>query len=1187
MIEVANVDKLTRVHVVGTRFLPDFDLYQRLGGSGQPGLASRIPARLPNLFISGRSIGDEFRYILERRYAQKLPGNMLERPELLLNPWAIRDTDAGSEHLKELESFSRRAPGRSGGGSGGGAMDPFAAPGESEAPGSVDFLAKDPVVLWNLRPDKNGRMKIKLDAFGDRQHLHVLVLDPDGATYRDLSLKNRGTVVRDLRLLNALDPKKHFTEQDSVTLMKAGDTLEIPDILTAKFETFDDVGAAYQYLMALGQNATLREFSFITRWPELEDEVKREMYSKYACHELSFFLAMKDPAFFKAVVKPHLANKKDRTFMDDYLLGNDLAGYLDSFEYSRLNVPERILLARRQPKRIEGIRMDLRDRISLTPPDLGRETALFEGALASFGMSGDRNSAILDGVAKAANSAPIDPLAPASASVAAKPKAGRVRQLGGNLADLSEVMEKAPMEEAKLERMAKVVDKKKNAAGKDAEFRYAIEEELEEDAFSEAALVVADDGIFFREIETTREWAENNYYKLPIGRHTHDLIKENKFWLDYANHQGEAGFGSRHLGEAAKSFHEAMLALAVIDLPFESKEHETEIDGTKLSFGAAGRVIAFHREIKEAEMAENPAPLLVSQSFFRNDDRYRTENGEKVDKFVTDEFVAGVVYGGQVVVTNPTSSRQKLDALVQIPKGAMPVLGKRATATQRIAMDPYSTQRFEVFFYFPAVGDFPCYPAHVSKAGEVMAHAEPFTFKVVEKLSKVDESSWAYISQWGTPEQVLDYLAKQNLHAVDLKQIAWRFRESKDFMVKALDTLNLRGMYDATLFSYGVMHNHVPAIRQTLLMQGGFLDGCGRYLKCGLITIDPIQRRAYQHLEYKPLVNNRAHRVGADYRILNDRIRSQYQQFLQILSEKESLDDMDKMSTAYYLFLQDRAHEALDRLDEVKVKSLPTRMQYDYFQAYAAFYRSKPAEARKIADRYKDYPVDRWRERFAAVRAQADEITGSAPEISSEESRDQQQAALAAKEPALDLKVEGTEVTLDYQNLTSVQVNYYEMDLEFLFSTTPFVSSDGGGFSIVKPNRSEQVRLAGDKRVHQFQLPRDYQAKNVLVEVVAGGKKRSKAVYANELQTMVSENFGILTVRHDKDSRPLSKVYVKVYVMTGSGPKFYKDGYTDLRGKFDYATVSTTDIADATKFSVLVMSEEHGATVLEAPVPQR
>jgi predicted thioredoxin/glutaredoxin len=32
---------------------------------------------------------------------------------------------------------------------------------------------------------------------------------------------------------------------------------------------------------------------------------------------------------------------------------------------------------------------------------------------------------------------------------------------------------------------------------------------------------------------------------------------------------------------------------------------------------------------------------------------------------------------------------------------------------------------------------------------------------------------------------------------------------------------------------------------------------------------------------------------------------------------------------------------------------------------------------------------------------------------------------------------------------------------------------------------------------------------------------------------------------------------------------------------------STSNIADASRFSVLVRSDGHGATVLEAPVPQR
>jgi len=1188
-IDVANADRLTRVHVVATRFLPDHDGFAALGAAPRAGLYHGRPGRLPNLFLSGRKIGDEFRYILERRYALKLPGNQLERPEILLNPWAVRDTEAGEEQLAEGEAYDRRAPGRPPGG----VVPSARMKSESDQGGgnsrSLDFLQNAPAVLLNLQPDEKGRIRIKLDALGDRQHVHILVLDPDGASYQELSLPDRGTAIRDLRLANALDPKRHFTEQDAVSLLKAGEKLEIPDLLTARFETFDHLGAAYRYLLAVREDPTLREFGFILGWPELAAEEKRELYSKYACHELSFFLAMKDPGFFREVVVPHLANKKDRTFLDDYLLDRKLGAYFAPFEYGRLNVPERILLARRTPGRLDGIRLDLGDRISLTPPDLGRETHLFESALSSSGLNLGRNVALdqarrelsearfLDGASTGGSGGGavagnrLESLARRATRGAAPETEALTAELAEKVADLGELKRNSLRAIARAE---KSYDKLAAPADGFAEVEFQLGD-------------LAAGEILYRAIETTKEWAENNYYHLPIGSHTYDLIRENKFWRDFANHDGEAGFGSRHVGEAAGSFHEAMLALAVLDLPFKAPEHKTAIDGARMTFTAGGRVLAFHREIKEAGMANAAPPLLVSQAYFRKDDRHRIENGEQVDKFVTDEFVAGVVYGGQTVVTNPTSSRQKLDVLVQVPKGAIPVQGSRATATTRIAMEPYTTQRHEVFFYFPATGEYPCYPAHVSKTGKVIAHAAPFTFKVVDKLSKVDETSWAYISQWGTGEQVLAYLARQNLHAVNLNAIAWRCRESRDFFKKALAALDLRGLYDGALWSYGIHHNVAPAARQFLLMQGGFLDACGSYLASDLVTIDPVERRAYEHLEYKPLVNARAHTVGGERKILNERIRAHYQRFMEILSQKPAFDDEDQLSIAYYLFLQDRASEGMERLAAVKPDKLPTRIQYDYFQAYASFYRVDPAAARRIADRYADYPVDRWRAKFAAVAAQADEIEGKAPVVVDDQSRDQQQAEQAARETALELEVKGSEVKLSYRNLAEVQVNYYEMDLEFLFSTNPFVSSGDGGFSIVRPNRTARVRLPKGKIAHTFALPADYQAKNVLVEVIGGGKKRSQAVYANELRTALSENFGILTVRHGKSDKPLAKVYVKVYALTGAGPKFYKDGYTDLRGKFDYASVSTSDIGKTRKFSILVMSEEHGATVLEAPVPQR
>jgi hypothetical protein len=1187
-IDVANADPLTRVHVVATRFLPDHDLFAHLGLAPRAGRFAGAPAWLPNLFLSGRSIGDEFRYILERRYHPKLPGNMLERPELLLNPWALRDTAAGREELKAGEDYIRQAPGGQAGGNRPAdafAVDAGALPAGS--PTSIDFLRNPPATLFNLQPDENGRIRIPLEALGDRQLVEVLVVDPAGATLRQLALPERNTATRDLRLANPLDPARHFTERDSVTLLKAGEKLELPDILTSRFEVFDHLDAAYRYLLALRDDPVLREFAFITGWPSLDAATKRELYSKHACHELSFFIARKDPEFFQAVVLPHLKNKKDRTFLDDYLLGADLVRWLEPFEYSRLNVPERILLARRLSDRLDPVRGDLRDRLSLVPADPARDTHLFETALGAFGMSGDRNREVDEARAKKENE--ISNMlqdAPAPEGAVAPPAAESQlrRQLGRGVVTRAASL---PAEKEQLERSA---DKAKEArANVDLAFRKRVIDE-KADAFAIEALnglAVAEPDAFYRKIDSTKEWAENHYHHLPIERHVYELITENKFWLDYALHEGDAGFGSRHLGEAARSFHEAMLALAVLDLPFTAAKHNTEITGARLDFTAGSPALAFRREIQQAPLADNPPPLLVSQNSFRLDDRHRIENGEKVDKFVTGEFLTGVVYGSQVVVTNPTSSRQKLEVLSQIPHGAIPVLGHRATATRRISMEPYSTERFELAFYFPAAGDFPCFPAHVSKAGSVLAHAEPFTFHVVDQATQVDAASWAHLSQWGTEEQVLDFLAGGNLHAVDLALVAWRCRESAAFLDRALAVLDRRGIHHPVLASYALHHNRVPALRQFLLMQREFLDRCGLFLDSPLLRIDPVARRNWQHLEYKPLVNNRSHPLGGQRRILNESILTQYRNFLHILSQKPALDAEDTLGTVYYLFLQDRAEEAMARLATVAADALPTRMQHDYATAYAAFYRADVPTARAIAARYADYPVDRWRERFAAVAAQADEIDGKAPAVTDEQSRDQQQARLAAAEPVLDLATEGTTVKLSYRNLDAVTVNYHQMDLEFLFSANPFVSSEGGGFSIIRPNRTERLELPADRNERAFELPREFQGKNVLIEVVGGGKKRSQAIFANQLRTSVSENFGILTVRHAADERPLPKVYVKVYAMTDAGPQFYKDGYTDLRGKFDYASVSTTDIGNARKFSILVMSDEHGATVLGAPVPRR
>jgi hypothetical protein len=65
---------------------------------------------------------------------------------------------------------------------------------------------------------------------------------------------------------------------------------------------------------------------------------------------------------------------------------------------------------------------------------------------------------------------------------------------------------------------------------------------------------------------------------------------------------------------------------------------------------------------------------------------------------------------------------------------------------------------------------------------------------------------------------------------------------------------------------------------------------------------------------------------------------------------------------------------------------------------------------------------------------------------------------------------------------------------------------------------------------------------------------------------------------------PGAKVYARKH---GGAVAFYKDGYTDLRGWFDYASLSTTGLEHVERFAIVVCSDRPGAEILEAAPPVR
>ena len=1153
---LANTSTHTRVHIIGTRFTPQASVFRQLSAIGPPGLRQINLSKELSDYVSGRDIGDEYRYVLERKYAKKYPGNMLSRPGLLLNPWAVRGTDTGIDDAVGGAGFDGRK--RS-------AKRKRERRAEAEpkptwragAFSNLDFLAQPSTVLLNQQPDQQGRVRVPLSALGNVSQIRVVAIDPYNTVARTVALPEVTEPHRDLRLRRGLDPEQHFTEQKQVSpLPTSTSSLELEDITTSKIEIHDSLARVFSLFSTLTSNATLSEFSFIIDWPTLSQTDKRKRYSEYACHELNLFLWKKDPDFFAGVVKPYLRNKKDKTFVDRFLLDDDLTEYLKPWKHSRLNIVERILLSKRLKQEREPTLRHVSDLVGLIPPDIEGDNHLFQTAL--HGSALETTDTL--GFDSALEEAEECDEPPAFAS-----KAGDFPPPPACPAPAAEKMSAPP---------GRPLSDLAGFAEMDADDDFDMKDREQTPQY-------------YQKLEKTKEWAENNYYHRTIDEQGPELVAVNAFWRDFAEHQGSSPFLSRHIAKASRNFTEMILALAVVDLPFVADKHTIDYEGTRMTVKAGSPAIVFHKEIKPATPSAEKTPLLVSQNYFRADDRYRYEGSERFDKYVTEEFLVATAYLCQVVLTNPTSAPQKLDLLLQIPRGALPVQDGFFTRGVHLRLNAFGTQSLEYQFYFPASGEFFHYPVHVSKNEELIAAASPTTLKVVQRLSKVDETSWGYLSQRGEPQQIVRFLRDNNIERVTLEKIAWRMKD-RDFYEQIVTLLTERHVYDHALWSYSLLHNDAPNIGEYLQHEDSFLRQCGLFIESTLVSLDPVVRGTYEHLEYAPLVNARAHQLRGRHKILNNRFSEQWERFLAVLNYKPQLSSDDLVAVATYLLLQDRVDDAMEVFERVDSKQVTTALQYDYLRSVLDFFSDHPGRAREWAAQYETYPVDRWCKLFCNVLRQLDEVDNPIEKPVDEADRTGRQTHLASKQPSFDLTVENNVVTVTYQNLAQCQVNTYLMDIELLFSRQPFVQQQSDQFTFIKPKHSCVLDLPEDGNQLAFDLPERFKGANVIVEIVAEGQRRAKAYYAHSLLVQLVENYGQVRVSHRKTAQPLPKTYVKTYArMQGGEVRFYKDGYTDLRGAFDFTSLSTDELDRVERFALLILSEEHGAVIREAAPPKR
>jgi len=1169
-IQLSGETDLAHVHLYASRYMEGESPMRDLELPHQT-LSGRRVYLPPSGYVSNLRLGDEYQYVLQRRYAKKYSGVMLPQPGVLLNPWETEETSNVSQQPEksermpaanqDMDRMSRLA-------------ESAKEKGREQKLGSdYDFLSDAGFVLPNLKPDENGVVFVPQELLQDFPVLQVVACTPAVIIQRTFTQKAKPAKLLDLRLAESLDTEFPLTFKRGVLIAGPDQPLDLASLGSAQLQVYGSVGQLMNLYKNLVPDPRLGEFDELAVWHTLDRSGKLRVYSRLASHELHLFLRFHDRDFFDKVVKPLLANKKEKQFIDHWLLGSDLSRYKQLWNYNQLNAAERALFAMREPQVRETVRRQLREIVATQPENHELQRLGIESALKSMDLS-------------AFDDAMDDDLVETEEKL----------MLGGGMGGMGGGGfggRPAPGNQARtrFKRSRKSADEQLDEEKSKAKLYMGRSDKRQ--AGSETP--------FFRKLDPTKQWAESQWdHVRTVGSLSPgDLIAAGPFWRDLAGMDVESLRVSDNLLRPVTSRHDALVALALSGLPLSAGDVSLPAD-RKRAYQPEHEVAVVTKQLQRLEVDGEAKNILLGQRF----ERINAVSGKQVNSD-PDEFLVGVGYQGHIVVSNPTVEERTVDIFWQVPAGSLPLGKNRFTDSRTIKLEPFGVQAIYYQFYFPEAGKFTHYPATAALDSKLLARGDAREFAVVEEYTKSNEVTWQNIVAKGDPEAIREFLTEANLREIDWSLIAYRMKDAEVYKV-VTGVLEAEKISEPVLWAYGFAHQDEAAIQTYLTTRQDLCMRVGPVLESSLLRVDPVERRMFELLEYSPLVRARIHRLGDDNQILNSTFRTQYEQFARMLGFSQNIDDQHKLVLAYYLLIQNRITEAIDTFDEVDSAKIETRLQYDYMAAYLAMHQGEYQKAQEIAVQYADNPIPRWKMRFSQLStqlkqqkllAQTQKLVGadrdSARESFEDETgdllimdREAQQASAAEQQPEVLLSVEGSQLRIDHRMTKQVDVNFYGVDLELLFSKAPFVRSDLQRMAMVEPAYTESLKFESVNGMGLLPLNENQQRQTLLVEAVSGASRSTALYYGGDLTTYVSESFGQLQTTDSESHRPIPATYVKVYAKYPNGQiKFYKDGYTDARGRFDYASVSASDAQGAVRFAILVLSEEKGATLHDVAAP--
>ncbi|KAG2236978.1 hypothetical protein INT48_002047 [Thamnidium elegans] len=1241
-----------------------------------------------SLFLNDKQLGEEYQYVLNRARSEKWVGSNLTKPTLLMFPEKHASTTTESRQLeretateKGEYSYCRAKKACLSSSKAFCARQMFT---QNFAETSLAFLDHNSPILV-LPVSTDGSVTINREQLGyGGDFIQVLAISGEQAAYQDTVMPSDFKFrLNDLRQKQSSN--KALIRSKVIKNLLPNEKLVLN---THEYETIDSFEKLFETIKTISRvgSSVSQSFEYLKTWPSLDVSKKLGLHEKNVCYELNFWLKRKDVTFFDQFVKPAIMSKIQKSFMDLYLIDEDLSEFSnDIYKFEQLSIAEKAILATTQsPQFLKTVLRSFEEAFDDRVID-DRSDAIFDSIIAGSALASTEVITVTTsndiGLEVESIIASDDDAAGAS-FFCSFPQTPLPKTSGSFLRSLKpDTLFSTPMSSSMLNSEENDDDDGTSPLDDivDDDIVDDDDEELEElaEEMRERAKKLQKK-ITYEFTKPTSEWVETSYY----NRHDHIAVK--KFWIDFLKYHLAKGdsqqnvFLSENFMYCLDNSTEVFFVLGMLDLPFASESYwltETTIgnnteeeDGNAVQLAVCASssypLMVFYRTLTESstpfhDNGENN--IMLGQELFLYDENTPIDSDEciKINP-LSKHLETFVQYGSHVIVSNVSGKALSCQVTVQIPTGAIPCKETPYCRSKTISIDPYSTwHEVTGTFYFPSEGNFTIVPVTVSSLSgdKILGKIDSIDFDVKDKpcnnsnenendavAQVLSLSSWPTLASSGSSASVISFLeGYKKLDRLDFGLVGWRMKDSA-FARQVFDVLShQRRFYSQTLWKYGVYHKFGDIIRDLLKFDGkNVLNRIGQVFESPL-----IEKKREDHsriFDYYPLLNARAHPLkSTSHEILNDQFYQQYDEFLSYLSQRTSQPtNNDLVILTLYLILQDRTGDAQLTFARIQSSENPTfcQVQIDYLEAYLktripvtdqmSQHVLDLDSVKQIALKYKEFGVLKWRKLFTELYEFVCEVEQGDSEMTGTLTGN---STRIQSEPLLEFEInqQTQELVVEFANIKSVDVKYYEMNTEVMFSTDPFMNDrvtsamDKKNFTWVKPSYSSRIELPekpavvendadGDydmigvgkvKSVQTINIPFTGGNKNVFVEISSVGTvndiKRRQAYFSHSLQTHIVESFGIVRVMSGSTKRPLAGAYVKVYARMKQGRMvhFWKDGYTGLNGVFDYIGVTEgnaliggneTDLETLMddkidKLSILIISPEEGAVVKEAYPP--